>query len=241
MISASVAAGGEAGPMISASVAAADQAALGEAVAALSPHVDFIHIDVEDGVFSPHITLGPAAIRDLRPHSALPFEAHLMVQHPEDHIPAIARAGADVIIVNVEACPYPLRTLRLIRSLGKEAGLAFNYGTPLANLAYLRDELDLVLLMTSEPDLEGQEYIPASPARVREAVRSLAGARVRVIVDGGISDGNIGQLWKAGAREFVVGRYLWRGGDVATQVRNLRAALRSTGHRSQVGMKKTEA
>lgn len=211
--------------MISASVAAADQAALGQAVAALSPHVDVIHIDVEDGVFSPNITVGPAVIRDLRPHSPLPFEAHLMVQRPEDHIPAVARAGADAIIVNVEACPYPLRTLRLIRSLGKRAGLAFNYGTSLAVLPSLWGELDVVLVMTSEPDLEGQQYIPSSPARVREAGRLLAGSGATIAVDGGITDAHIAQLWKEGAREFVVGRYLWEGRDPAARARQLRAAL----------------
>lgn len=211
--------------LISASVAGADQAALGQAVAMLSGHVDVIHIDVEDGVFSPNLTLGPAAIRDLRPHSRLPFEAHLMVQRPEDHVVSVAAAGADTIVVNVEACPYPLRVVRLIRSLGKRAGLAYNWVTPLSSLAYLRDELDLVLLMTSEPDLEGQRHIAAAPARVAEAARAVAGSAVTLVVDGGLNDHNIGPLRRAGAGEFVVGRFLWRDGDVAANVRKLRASL----------------
>jgi len=211
--------------LISASVAGADQAALGQAVAVLSRHVDVIHIDLEDGVFSPNLTLGPAVVRDLRPHSRLPFEVHLMVQRPEDHISAVAAAGADSIVVNIEACPYPLRIVRLIRSLGKRAGLGYNWGTPLSSLLDLRDELDLVLLLTSEPDLEGQRQIAAAPRRVAEAARAIAGTSVTLIADGGLNDLNIGPLRQAGAHEFVVGRYLWRDGDVAANVRRLRAAL----------------
>lgn len=219
--------------LIAASVAGADQAALGSAVAGMSRHVDIIHIDVEDGVFSPCLTLGPAAVRDLRPRSSLPFEVHLMVQRPEDMVRQVAAAGADSIIVNVEACPYPLRVVRLVRSLGKKAGLAFNWGTPLSALAYLGDEVDLVLLLTSEPDLEGQRYLPRAPERVGEARLALANladlpARPRLIADGGLNDSNVAALRDRGAGEFVVGRYLWQGKDVATHVSKLRAALART-------------
>jgi len=195
--------------LIAASVAGADQAALGSAVAGMSRHVDIIHIDVEDGVFSPCLTLGPAAVRDLRPRSSLPFEVHLMVQRPEDMIRQVAAAGADSIIVNVEACPYPLRVVRLVRSLGKKAGLAFNWGTPL------------------------QRYFPRAPERVGEARLALANladlpAGPRLIADGGLNDSNVAVLRDRGAGEFVVGRYLWQGKDVATQVSKLRAALGRT-------------
>ncbi|HEY3316706.1 MAG TPA: ribulose-phosphate 3-epimerase [Bacillota bacterium] len=211
--------------LISASLAAADQAALGAAAEELSRHVDLIHIDLEDGSFSPNLTVGPFVVRDLRPHSRLPFEVHLMLRHPEDHLPEVALAGADIIVVNVEACPYPLRTIRLIRSLGKRAGLAFNWGTPLGALPYLAGELDCLLLLTSEPDLEGQKYIEGAPARVAEAKRLLGAAPVAIIVDGGVGEANAAALADQGATEFVVGRYLWRGGDVANNVSRLRTVL----------------
>lgn len=217
--------------MISASVAGANQATLGPAVAELSRHVDLIHIDLEDGVFSPCLTLGPAAVRDLRPFSSLPFEAHLMLARPEEFIRQVAEAGADAIVVNVEACPYPLRVVRLIRSLGKEAGLAYNWGTSLASLAYLGGELDTVLLLVSEPDFAGQGQLALAPERVAEAARILAGVsadsgrQLRIIVDGGVNPQNAVALRDRGAGEFVVGRYLWQGRSVAEQSSKLRAAL----------------
>lgn len=218
--------------LISASLAAADQASLGAAAAELSRHVDLIHIDCEDGSFSPNLTVGPYVIRDLRPHSRLPFEVHLMLRRPEDHIPAVAESGADIIVVNIEACPYPLRTLRLIKSLDKRAGLAYNWGTPLGSLPYLAGELDCLLLLTSEPDLEGQKHIAGAPARVAEARRLLgrrgaagAAAGVPIIVDGGVNGDNAPALAREGATEFVVGRYLWRDGGVANNVGRLRTVL----------------
>jgi ribulose-phosphate 3-epimerase len=209
---------------IAPSIASADQSRLGWAVeTATRAGADLIHLDLEDGVFLPNITFGPATVRALRPYSNLPFDVHVELANPEPYLAELARAGADVLSVQVEACPYLFRTLRQIRSLGVTPGIAFNAGTPLHALSHVLDEVEVVHLMTADPDLEGQPFLPAMLAKIREASRMVAGRPIEIEVDGGINAQNAHQVVEAGATVLVVGRAVWRAEDPAQAVAQLRA------------------
>ena len=145
---------------IAPSILSADFAKLGEEVRAVSAAgADFIHIDVMDGHFVPNLTIGPAVVKALRPHSALPFDVHLMIAPVDPYVPDFAEAGADIITVHPEAGPHLHRTLQLIKSLGKKAGVALNPATPADAIDYVLGDLDLVLVMSVNPGFGGQSFI----------------------------------------------------------------------------------
>ena len=153
---------------------------------------DYVHIDVMDGHFVPNITLGPQVVQALRPHSAKPFDVHLMIAPADPYIEAFAEAGADIITVHVEAGPHLDRSLQLIRALGKRAGVTLNPATPPAAIECVLDQVDLVLVMSVNPGFGGQQLIPAMVDKVR-ALRALIGARpIELEVDGGITPETVG-------------------------------------------------
>ncbi len=210
---------------IAPSIAAADQSRLGWAVeAATRAGADAIHLDLEDGVFLPNITFGPETVRALRPYTSLPFDVHVELANPEPYLEAIARAGANSVSVHVEACPYLHRTVKYIRTLGMAAGVAFNAVTPVAALAAVLDDIQLIHLMTADPDREGQLFISAMLDKIREAAR-LAGQRpIEIQVDGNINVGNVHPVVEAGATVLVVGRAIWSSRDPARAIAELRSA-----------------
>ena len=137
---------------IAPSILAADFARLGEEVGAVTAAgADYIHIDVMDGHFVPNITIGPDVVGALRPHSGLPFDVHLMISPVDPYVPMFADKGADIITVHPEAGPHLHRTVQMIKSLGKKAGVSLNPGTPVAAVEHVLSELDLVLVMTVNP------------------------------------------------------------------------------------------
>jgi ribulose-phosphate 3-epimerase len=183
---------------------------------------DMIHFDVEDGVFVPVMTLGTKIIGDLRPLTTLPFDVHLMMVRPEWLIPDLIESGAGRISVHYEACPYPRRTLRMIAKQGVEAGLAFNPGTPLPDLSYLRPYLHFVTLLTTEPEVPDCPFLPSVLAKLP---RGAQDQELEWVVDGGLDESNIIQALHAGADTAVVGRAAFKDEGPTVNLAAVRAAI----------------
>jgi ribulose-phosphate 3-epimerase len=212
---------------IAPSILAADFAGLGEEVAAVSrAGADYIHIDVMDGHFVPNLTIGPGMVKALRPHSRLIFDVHLMISPVDAFVPQFAEAGADVITVHPEAGPHLHRTIQLIKSLGKKAGVALNPGTsPEAALAVLGD-VDLVLVMSVNPGFGGQKFIRSQLEKLK-FLRAAIDRQSRAIdleVDGGIDFDTAPAALAAGADVLVAGTATFRGGsgEYAANIARLR-------------------
>ncbi|NJS14530.1 MAG: ribulose-phosphate 3-epimerase [Sphingopyxis sp.] len=203
---------------IAPSILSADFARLGAEVAAIeAAGADWVHVDVMDGHFVPNITIGPAVVKALRPHSTLPFDVHLMISPVDGFLDAFAEAGADIITVHPEAGPHIHRTVQRIKALGKMAGISLNPATPAKMLDYLIDDIDLVLVMSVNPGFGGQSFI-TSQLRKIEAVRKMidkSGRDIRLEVDGGIDTATAPLAISAGADVLVAGTATFRGGPSA--------------------------
>ena len=217
-------------PIIAPSILSADFARLGEEVRAIdAAGADWIHIDVMDGHFVPNLTIGPAVVKALRPHTGKPFDVHLMIAPVDPFLDAFAEAGADTITVHPEAGPHLHRTVQRIKALGKKAGGSLNPATPPDALDYVLDELDLVLVMSVNPGFGGQKFISSQLRKIEAIAETVVqrGLHIELEVDGGIDPDTARQAIDAGATALVAGTAVFRGG-AASYAGNIKA-LRGDG------------
>jgi ribulose-phosphate 3-epimerase len=218
---------------IAPSILSADFGILAEEIARVeAAGADQIHIDVMDGRFVPNITMGFPILDAIRKRTQLPLDLHLMIVEPEKYLAEFAARGADMLTVHVEACPHLHRTLTSIRELADrrgapvKAGAALNPGTPPDTVEWVKDDLDLVLVMSVDPGFGGQRFIPAVYPKIRR-IRTMLGAReVDVSIDGGVKVEHARPLVEHGASILVAGSAVFDAADPAAVIKQMRAALK---------------
>lgn len=213
---------------IAPSILSADFARLGAEVAeAQAAGGDWIHVDVMDGHFVPNITLGPAIVKAIAPHTNLPLDVHLMIENPERYVEEFAKAGAAVITVHAEACVHLHRVIHLIKEQGVKAGVALNPGTPASAIQEVLDDVDMVLVMTVNPGFGGQAFISGTMNKIKQ-IRSWLNEKerhdVHIEVDGGIAADTAPLVVEAGADVLVAGSAVFGREDRAAAIAEIRSS-----------------
>lgn len=185
---------------------------------------EYLHIDVMDGHFVPNITLGPGIVKSLRKDVNMVFDAHLMIENPDNYIKEFADAGCDIIVVHQEACTHLHRTIQNIKSHGIKAGVALNPATPIETIKYVLQDVDMVLLMSVNPGFGGQSYIPVVTEKIKElkALIDAMNLDIDIEVDGGVKPSNIAEVVNAGANVIVAGSAIFNAGNIDEAVKSLR-------------------
>ncbi len=206
------------------SILSADFARLADQIqAATEGGASVMHLDVMDGHFVPNLTIGPPVVASIRKHTNLPLDCHLMIEHPDEFIPAFVDAGANWISVHQEATRHLNRTLELIRSHGANVGVVINPATPVETLSEVLDLVDYVLVMSVNPGFGGQKFIPGSLHKIANLarIRQARGLDYRIEVDGGVSLETVGDVVRAGAEILVAGNAVFGKGDPKKQAEQL--------------------
>lgn len=211
---------------ISPSILSADFSKLGEEIKNIEKAgADYIHIDVMDGSFVPNITLGNEVVKSLRPVSALPFDVHLMINNPDNHVEAFAKAGCDIITIHAEASIHLDRSLALIKSFGKKAGVSLVPSTHEDALDYVLEKLDLILVMTVNPGFGGQKFLDSQLKKIENIRKKIdrLGKKIELEVDGGINHETAKLVVSAGADVLVSGSYIFGSQNYSDAILKLRS------------------
>lgn len=204
---------------IAPSILSADFGKLNEEIATVEPYVDLLHVDIMDGHFVPNITMGPPVVAKIQ--SKLPLDLHLMIEHPEQYIDDFVKAGAASITVHVEACKHLHRVIQQIKAAGVKAAVSMNPATPLEDITYVLDDVDMVLVMSVNPGFGGQKFIPVALDKIRK-LRSMK-PELDIEVDGGVNAETAKQCIEAGANILVAGSYIFGADDRKAAIETLRA------------------
>jgi ribulose-phosphate 3-epimerase len=208
------------------SLLAADFARLLDEGQSVAPLASRLHWDVMDGHFVPNLTFGPPVVNALRRSIGLPFEIHLMIDHPAEYAPQFDVRSDDTVIFHVESDDPVESTLAAIRASGARIGVSLRPGTPLDRVVPLLDCVSLVLVMSVEPGFGGQSFLPGAVDRIRALSRQVAGRPVEVAVDGGINAGNVRDVVQAGAEVVIAGSAIFAHPDRLAAMRALQEAAR---------------
>ena len=213
---------------IAPSILSADFSKLGAEIKSVEDAgADWIHVDVMDGHFVPNITIGPLIVEAARRSTSLPLDVHLMIENPERFIADFAKAGADLISVQVEACTHLNRTIQMIKESGLRAGVVLNPSTPLSAIEWVLKDVDFIMIMSVNPGFGGQNFISSSLDKISTLRGMLQdrGLTPLIEIDGGVNEKTIKNISDAGANVFVAGSAIFKSPDYQKTISKFRAVI----------------
>jgi ribulose-phosphate 3-epimerase len=214
--------------LIAPSILSADFSKLGNEIKAVeAAGADWIHADVMDGHFVPNITIGPLIVAAVKRVTALPIDVHLMIENPDNYIPAFAEAGASYISVQIETCIHLNRTVQLIKDSGAHAGVVLNPSTPVKSLEWILEYVDYVLIMSVNPGFGGQAFIPNSIDKIKALRKQIQDRSLSVLIeiDGGVNENSIAEIASAGVDIFVAGSAIFGSKDYQKTLQSFRQKM----------------